>query len=132
MRELAQKHEPLLREVVSSSESLQRTENNFINQYISNLERCTNIFEGASLIQLEAHDYVAHQLPTFVYMDDYRAFSGTALLNEIQNRRDSGQLTEEDRTFLMILELSNLNLDELVERGQEGKDGNRDTKARSY
>ena len=56
-------------------------------------------------------------------MDDYRAFSGTALLNEIQNRRDSGQLTEEDRTFLMILELSNLNLDELVERGQEGKDG---------
>ena len=48
LRELAQKHEPLLREVVSSSESLQRTENNFINQYISNLERCTNIFEGAS------------------------------------------------------------------------------------
>ena len=31
---------------------------------------------------------------------------------------DNGQLTEEDRTFLTILELSGLNLDELVQLGQ--------------
>ena len=123
MTELAQKHEALLREAVSSSDSLQQTENNFINRYISNLERCDNIFRGASIIQSEAYDYIAKQLPTFVYMDDYRTFSGTALLNEVQNRRDNKQLTEEDRTFLIILELSGLNLDELVQHGQEGKDG---------
>ena len=123
MTELAQKHEALLREAVSSSDSLQRTENNFINRYISNLEDCDSIFRGASIIQSEAYDYIAKQLPTFVYMDDYRAFSGTAALDAVQNRRDNDQLTEEDRTFLMILELSGLNLDELIQHGRKGKDG---------
>ena len=58
------------------------------------------------------------RLPTFIYMDDYRRFRGTAQLDEIRSRRDNGQLTEEDRTFLTILELSGLNLDELVQLGQ--------------
>ena len=117
LTELAQKYEALLREAVSSSDSLQQTENNFINRYISNLESCVSIFRGASIMQSEAYDYIAKQLPTFVYMDDYRAFSGTAALDAVQNRRDNDQLTEEDRTFLMILELSGLNLDELVQHG---------------
>ena len=67
--------------------------------------------------------FITNRLPTFIYMDDYRAFSGTAQLNEIQNRRDNGQLTDEDRTFLMILELSGIDLGGLIQLGREGKDG---------
>ena len=39
-------------------------------------------------------------------------------LDDIKTRRDSGRLTEEDKTFLTILGLSNLDLDDLVQLGQ--------------
>ena len=48
-------------------------------------------------------------------MDDYRIFSGTVQLDEIQGRRSEEHLTEEDGTFLALLELSELDLDQLIQ-----------------
>ena len=118
LTELAQTYQPLLGGAISSSDPLQQIENNFIDQYFADLEWVARTLEPLPPIRVRVHEYVTNLLPTFIYMDDYRIFSGTAQLDEIQTRRTSGRLTEEDQTFLTILNLSNLDLDELVQLGQ--------------
>ena len=116
--ELAQKHDPLLQQAVSPSEPPQQIENNFISQYITNLGQLIQALEPLPSIQSKVHEYVRNHLPTFIYMDDYRAFRGTAQLNEIKSHQDSNRLTEGDKTFLTILRLSGLDLNNLVQLGQ--------------
>ncbi len=116
--ELAQKHEPLLRQTVSPTEPPQVIENNFISQYLADLQKLVEALEPLPSIQSKVHKYVTDHLPTFIYMDDYRAFRGTAQLDEIKSRQDQNRLTEEDKTFLTILNLSALDLNELVRFGQ--------------
>ena len=118
LMELAQKHDPLLREVVSPSAPPQQIENNFISQYLAGLQQLVQALEPLPSIQSKVHEYVIEHLPTFIYMDDYRTFRGTARLDEIKSHQDSNSLTEEDKTFLTILNLSGLDLDNLVELGQ--------------
>lgn len=53
-------------------------------------------------------------------MEEYKTFRGRAELDGLKERRDSKKLrlSEADETFLMILELSGLNVDELIEQGE--------------
>ncbi len=67
-------------------------------------------------IQKKAHEYIVKKIPTFIYMSEYRAFTGTAQLDQVKQRKDR-KLTEEDKTFLTIMELSGLNLEEEVKKG---------------
>ena len=115
---LAQKHDPLLRQAVSPTEPPHQIENNFISEYIAGLQQLVQTLEPLPTIQSKIHEYVRNNLPTFIYMDDYRAFRGTAQLNEIKSNQDNNRLTEEDKTFLTILNLSGLDLNELVRLGQ--------------
>jgi len=64
-------------------------------------------------------DYVHKIMPTFIYMDDYRTFVGSAQLDEVQRHRDAENLSAEEETVLMVMEMSGLNLDEEVEKGAE-------------
>ena len=116
--ELVQKHELLLRQTVSPTEPPHQIENNFISQYIAGLQQLVQTLEPLPSIQSKVHEYVRNHLPTFIYMDDYRTFKGTAQLDEIKSHQDSNSLTEEDKTFLTILNLSGLDLDELIQLGQ--------------
>ena len=116
--ELAQKHDPLLRQALSPSEPPQQIENNFISQYIASLQQLIQALEPLPSIQSKVHEYIRNHLPTFIYMDDYRAFRGTAELNDIKTRQDQGRLTEEDKTVLTILNLSGIDLEELIRLGQ--------------
>jgi predicted ATPase len=50
-------------------------------------------------------------------MDQYRAFTGSALLDQVLQRRNQNKLTEEDKTLLMIMELSGLDLEDEVTKG---------------
>ena len=59
---------------------------------------------------------IAGWIPTFIYMDDHKPFQGSAYLNHIRDRRESGQLTEEDKTFLMILEMAGLDFEQESQR----------------
>ena len=122
LAELVHTHEQSLRESVSESDPPQGIESQFIDQYIREFNSVVEQLEGLYPIRSKVHDYLITHLPTFIYMDDYRAFRGTAQLNEIQSRRDSDRLGEEDRTFLTILNLSGLDLDELIQLGQQGED----------
>ena len=116
--ELAQKHDLLLQQAVSPSEPPQQIENNFINQYTAAFGQLVQTLEPLPSIQLKVHEYVRNHLPTFIYMDDYRAFSGTVQLDEVKSHQDSNNLEEKEKTFLTILNLSALDLDRLVTLGQ--------------
>ena len=67
--------------------------------------------------QLE--EIVFDLIPTFIYMDDYRPFRGSAHLDQVHERQASGDLTEEDKTFLMLMDLSGLNFEEEVSRSTD-------------
>ena len=122
LAELVQTHEQSLRDVVSESEPPQQVENEFIDQYVANLEWIVESLETLPSIRSQVHEYIINHLPTFIYMDDYRAFRGTAQLDEILSGRDGNHLEEEEKTFLTILNLSGLDLEELVQLGQKGAD----------
>src|SRR5581483_9232890 len=55
-------------------------------------------------------------LPTFIYMDDHKPFQGVAYLDQIKQRKDQNQLTEQDKTFLMILEMAGLDFEQEYQR----------------
>lgn len=116
--ELAQTHEGALRAAISSSSPPMEFEDDFIMRYVSELGNIVQTLEAMPSTRSKLRKYVVTQLPTFIYMDDYRTFSGTAQLDEVHSRRNNGDLTEEDRTFLAILSLSRLDLDLLIRLGQ--------------
>jgi predicted ATP-dependent endonuclease of OLD family len=100
-----------------------QNEQTFITQYTQALNNISQKLVNAPTIHQKAHDYVISRLPVFVYMDEYRTFRGTALLDQVKQRQDRNQLTEDDKTFLTILALSGLNLDEEVKKaGQSGRE----------
>jgi len=47
-------------------------------------------------------------------MSDYRVFNGAALLDQLWQRKQQNQSSEEDKTLLTILELSGLKIQEEV------------------
>ncbi len=119
LKELPEKHNSLLQEALQPpSPYPPQIERNFMNQYTESLRELVQALEQLPSTQSKVHEYVINHLPTFIYMDDYRAFRGTARLDEIQSRQNNNRLTEEDKTFLTILNLSALDLDELVRFGQ--------------
>jgi len=70
-------------------------------------------------MRVAVHEYVIAQLPTFLFMDEYRAFRGSAALDEVLQRKQHGQPTGEDRTLEMILHLSGLNLESEVKKAEK-------------
>lgn len=70
-----------------------------------------------------AHEYVVRHMPTFIYMDDYRTFSGTARIDQVKQRVDAKSPTEEDKSLLVILKLAGLDLaQEAAKSGQTDSD----------
>lgn len=92
----------------------------FIADYKAKLTEVKAKLVAESAKHQRAHDYVVSQLPTFIYMDDYKAFRGRASLEALKERLTNSRLalSEEDETFLMILKLGGLDLDKLIEQGE--------------
>ena len=68
---------------------------------------------------LKVTDYVQANLPTFVYMDDYKTFVGSAKLNEVLDHKKSGALKPEDETIIVIMKMAGLDLEQEVRKGNE-------------
>ena len=66
--------------------------------------------------QKRIDELISPWIPTFIYMDDHKSFQGSAYLNRIRERKDNQQLTDEDKTFLMLLEMAGLDFDEESQR----------------
>jgi predicted ATP-dependent endonuclease of OLD family len=113
---LREKHTPLL-QVRSSDQPQHQHEQNFQSQYVAKLNEVSRALKAAPSIHKNAHEFVIERLPTFVYMDEYRTFKGTALLDQVKQRVDQKKATEEDETLQTILSLAELKLDEEVKKG---------------
>ncbi len=76
------------------------------------------VIQGADMaaVRKKLETEVRKWLPTFIYMDDHKPFQGFAHLDQIKQRKDQNQLTEQDRTFLTILEMAGLNFDQEFQR----------------
>lgn len=64
-----------------------------------------------------AVDIVHEIMPTFIYMDDHRAFAGSAQLDEVLKRKKENRLTSEDETTIIIMEMAGLDLEEEAKKG---------------
>lgn len=127
--ELPKQQRQQLEQLVSpeNSSTERQHEQDYVSQFTSKLTEIHGKLTAAPSIQKKAHEYVIKRIPTFVYMDEYRAFTGTAFLDQVKQRFDKKQATDEDRTLNMILELSGLKLDEEVKKG-----GSEDREQRQY
>jgi len=86
--------------------------------YVDKINQIIGEIPGIPTVNAKASEYIIKKLPTFIYMDDYREFQGTTILDQLQNRRDSKTTAPEDETVLIILALAGLNLDRLTEQGK--------------
>jgi predicted ATP-dependent endonuclease of OLD family len=92
----------------------------FLSQYAGHLAGLMNALKAQTTLSPRTDWMVQQWLPTFIYMSDYRAFTGTARLEQVQQRKGAN-LTEEDKTLLMIMSLSGLNLDQEVQKGNDSE-----------
>ena len=117
-----QKMEEYLREDRPASQRAKQEE--FVATYLSQLDEIVTGLKDRLSQYERALEYIVDALPTFIYMDDYRTFRGRDNLENVRIRRDgaSGDLSEEDDTFLMILKLAGLDLDQLIEQGESGEE----------
>jgi predicted ATPase len=93
-----------------------KNENAFVQEYATAMEALSRTLLTSPTIQQRAHEYVVSHLPTFVYLDEYGIFKGYGSLSQVKQRKDQGKLTEEDKTFLTILEQAGLSLEREVEK----------------
>ncbi len=117
-------HVPALNELLTQGdgdvEKLRRQrEEQFATQFSGKLEEVAKALKNATSIQKKAHEYVIQRLPTFIYMSDYRTFTGTAQLDQVKQRVDAKKPTEEDKSLLTVMELSGLTLNDEVRKGNE-------------
>lgn len=120
LQEISSTQVPLLQQVMSpEGQNPQRQhEQEYLGQYQAKLQEIAKTLSATASIQKKAHEYVISRLPTFIYMSDYRSFRGSAQLDQVKQRKDRQQLTEEDKTLLTIMELSGLGLESEVTKGQ--------------
>lgn len=121
LQEFGSEQIPFLQQALSpAGQDPQYTkEQEYISQYQTRLQQITKTLSATPSIHKKAHEYLIKTLPTFVYMSDYQAFRGTAQLDQLKQRKDRNQLTGEDRTLLTIMELSGLDLESEVTKGQQ-------------
>jgi predicted ATP-dependent endonuclease of OLD family len=93
-----------------------KNEETFIYNYANQISVISRKLSETLSVQEKAHDYVIKHLPAFIYMSDYRVFSGSADLLQVKQNKDKDQLGEEEKTLLTIMELSGLSLEEEIEK----------------
>jgi len=84
------------------------TEISNIKGIIDEIAKKANVTSARKQIEKLVQD----KLPTFIYMEDHKPFQGIAHLDQIKQKKDQNQLTDEDKTFLMILEMAGLDFEE--------------------
>lgn len=92
-----------------------KNEEAFILSYANQISVISRKLAETPTIHDKAQNYIIQHLPTFIYMSDYRIFSGNANLVQVKERKEQNKLTEDDQTFLTILDLAGLNLEKLID-----------------
>lgn len=112
---------PVFKKQLSSFRSpntpAQQQDDNLIPPTIKVLDEVLDEIQKTPMLRVI--DYVHDNLPTFIYMDDYMTFIGTAQLNEVLNHKKSGKLSPTEETVIVIMNMAGLDLDEEVRKGNE-------------
>ena len=90
---------------------------NFCGALDACVRNISNGMRSSPTIRMLVEKFILERIPVFIYMDDYRAFRGSALLDMVKERKDRNELTDEDKTLITILELSGLDLDSEFTKG---------------
>jgi predicted ATP-dependent endonuclease of OLD family len=114
---LKDEHTRELQSARSASQPQIQQEQQFEGTYAAKIAEAIQSIKGTQTLHQVAINRLAELLPTFIYMSDYRAFTGSAQLDQVLQRKARNQLTEADRTLMTILELSGLSLEKEVEKG---------------
>jgi len=106
-----------LQKALSPSSQQPQTQNE--QKFIAGMNEVLKRIQSTKPVSERVEAWAKKHLPAFVYMSDYRAFAGSAELDQVKQRKDRKQLTEEDRTLMMIMELSGLDLETEVVKGNQ-------------
>ena len=105
---------------ISESVSSSSTGNTFTEPLTSpptsfqNLVQNQNIESNGSVSEKIAQQFLERWLPKFVYFDNYSLMRGKISINELRERSENGgPLDDADRTFLSLLTLSGVSLEDL-------------------
>ncbi|WP_374028138.1 AAA family ATPase [Bdellovibrio bacteriovorus] len=107
---------PKISGFVSSDEEHSATDKALVPVVTAAFDKAIKVLSGDAPVR-SAIKMTSPWLPKFIYMDDHKAFAGSANLNHIKERKDQGRLTEEDKTVILIMEMAGLNLEEEVKKG---------------
>ena len=91
-------------------------EREFMDDYRESLKQVLERVTATPSVLEKAREYVSKRIPAFVYISDCQTFTGTAQIDQVKQRKDRGELTEEDRTLLTIMDMAGLDLDEEVDK----------------
>jgi len=94
----------------------QQDANNILNLKVV-VDSLVEKIEATPLLQVV--DFVHHRMPTFVYMDDHRTFVGSAQLDDVLKHKQSNQMSAEEETINVIMEMAGLVLEDEVRKGAE-------------
>jgi predicted ATPase len=92
-------------------------DNNVIPRLNALVDEIVQEIEATPLLSVV--DYVHERLPTFVYMDDYRTFIGSAQLDDVLKHKNAKQMSPDEETITVIMEMAGLNLGDEVRKGSE-------------
>lgn len=88
--------------------------------YYDNTRKFSTVNDYASLTDEFVNTWAKENLPKFVFIHDYEMSGSQSELNQLKQRRDSvswDELTNDEQTILIVLELAKIDIDELHEKG---------------
>src|SRR5579862_8818022 len=109
--------EGLFRDAMPATISQRQRANDFCESHQAALNDLIAAVEELPTLQRQIHEYVISNAPRFIYMDEYREFSGSAVLTDMQERVEKNAVQLSDTTFQMLLSLAKLDLKKLIEQG---------------
>lgn len=99
------------------SQPIMQQDINALSLLNDNVDKLVSEINATPLLRVV--DYVHDHLPTFVYMDDYRTFVGSAQLDDVFKHKRSGQSNPDEETICVIMEMAGLDLEQEVRKGNE-------------
>jgi len=94
------------------------------NEY-SELKNILNSIIDNSLEHYIYNNILSERVPKFLYFDQYYQMNGLANIQNLKQRKESGQLKESDYPLLGLINLARLDLDDLLNPGRTQKLKNR-------
>lgn len=79
---------------------------------LEQLQQRVHEVQGDGLVTTICEDILCHLLPQFLYFDEYSIMEGDVYVEKLRHKRNKGNLSDADETFLALLSIANIDLDD--------------------